>query len=244
MKKWMVIGAMAFAVVAADATVARAQDSFVDENGDGVDDGAAQVHRFGRRGALRGVRSQLTEEQRAEVKTALETLKASEATREEIQAALGTLLEGYGIALPEPGDRLAERLGSVLTGDQLAEVQAKIDELNAAEASHSDIQAAVGSLLEGYGVDVPTRPDRLSSVLSEDQLTALRTEIDALRESGASREDVHAAFEAKLTEFGVDPSTVRPGKRGGRGGFGKFRGRRGGFRGPAPAADAAAADAN
>jgi hypothetical protein len=186
MKKWMAIGVMAFAIVAADASITSAQDSFVDENGDGVDDGAARNHRFGRRG-LRGVRAQLIEDQRVEVKAALETLKESDATREEIHAALGTMLEGFG-------------------------------------------------------VEVPDRTGGLSSVLTEDQLTELRTEIDALKETDASREDVRAAFEAKLGEFGVDPSTIQHGKRGGQGGPGKFRGRRGGFRGPAPVEAAPAAD--
>jgi len=244
MKKWMTIGALAFAVVATDATLTRAQD-FVDENGDGVDDGAAFVHRSGKRGLFRGVRSQLTDEQRAEVQAAIESLKAEDATKEEIRTALATMLEGYGIELPEPGDGLVTRLSSVLTEAQLAEVQAKIDELNAADASGSDVRAAVGTLLEGYGVDFPSRPGSLNSVLTDDQLTELRGEIGGLREAGASREDIRAAFEAKLGEFGVDPSTISKGKRGGRG-FGKFRGRRGGFRGPAPAPadDAAAADAN
>lgn len=195
MKKWMTIGALAFAVVAADATFTPAQDTFVDENGDGIDDGAARKHRFGRRGILRGVRTQLTDEQKAEVKAALEELKRAEASRDEIQAALSALLEGYGIEVPEPGDRLNERLGGVLTEEQLAD---------------------------------------------------LRAEIDGLREAEASREDIRAAFEAKLTEFGVDPASIRAGKKDGRRGFGKFRGRRGGFRGPAPAPaeEPAAADAN
>lgn len=246
MKKWMVVGAMALAVVAADATLARAQDSFVDENGDGVDDGVARMHRHGRRGMLQGVRSQLTDDQLAEVRAALESLKAADASREDIQAAFATLLEGYGVDLPEPGDRMAERLASVLTEEQLAEVQSRVDELKAAEASRADIHAAVGTLLEGYGVEAPIPQGRPGSVLSEAQLTSLRTEIDALRSSGASHEDIRAAFEAKLGEFGVDPASVRGGKGGGRGGSGKFRGRRGGFRGPAPAPaeDAAAADAN
>ena len=182
MKMWMTIGALAFAIVAADASLARAQDDFVDENGDGVDDGAAYVHRFGGRGGLRGVRSQLTDEQRAEVKTAIESLKESGATHEEVHAALATMLKGYGIELPAPGDRLVERL---------------------------------------------------SSVLAEDQLTELRTEIDALRESGASHKDIRAALKTKLGEFGVDPSAIRGGRRG----SGKFRGHRGGSHGPAPAED-------
>jgi hypothetical protein len=240
MKKWMAIGMMAFAIVATDTSFAQAQDGFVDENGDGVDDGSARSHRHGRRG-LRGVGSQLTETQRADVKAAIETLKASDATREEIQEAIGTMLEGFGVELPDRGDRIAQRLGSVLTEDQLAEVQAKIDELSAADASGSDIKAAVGTLLDGYGVEAPTRSGGLSSVLSEDQLGELRAEIDALRESDASREDIKAAFEAKLGEFGVDPSAIQNGQRGGRRGHGEFRGRRGGHRGPAPA-DAPAAD--
>ncbi len=194
MKKWMTIGALAFAVVAADATFTPAQDTFVDENGDGIDDGAARNHRFGRRGILRGVRAQLTDEQKAEVKAAMEELKNAEASRDEIQAALSTLLEGYGIEVPEPGDRLNKRLGGVLTEEHLAD---------------------------------------------------LRAEIDGLREAEASHVDIRAAFKAKLTEFGINPASIRPEKQGRRG-FGKFRGRRGGFRGPAPAPadEPAAADGN
>lgn len=190
MKKWMAIGMMAFAIVAADASLAQAQDGFVDENGDGVDDGAARFHRFGRRG-LSGVQSQLTEAQRAEVKAAIETLKASEATRKEVRVAIGTMLEGFGVELPDRGDHIAQRLSGVLTEAQLAKVQAKINERNAAEAS---------------------------------------------------RKDIRTAFEAKLDEFGVDPSAIRKGKRVGRRGPGKFRGRKGGFRGPAPTEDAPASD--
>jgi hypothetical protein len=190
MKKWMAVGAMAIALVAADASIARAQDGFTDENGDGVDDGAAQMHRFGRRGVLRGVRSQLTEAQRTEVQAALETLKASEATREEIKTALSTMLEGFGVEIPTAGDRIADRLGDVLTAEQLSEVQAKVEELKAAEAPREDVRAAVGTLLDGYGVEAPAR------------------------------------------------------ERTGRGRMGKFRGRRGGPRGPAPAETPAADDAS
>ena len=244
MKKWMTIGALAFAVVAADASLARAQDGFVDENGDGVDDAVAHIHRRGGRGFLRGVRSQLTDEQKAEIKTAVESLKESGATREAIHDVLAAMLNGYGVEVPERGDHLTRQLGRILSEDQLAEVQAKIEELKAAEASGSDIRAAVGSLLEGYSVDVPTRRGGLDSVLSDDQHTQLRTEIDALKEAGASREDVRAAFEAKLGEFGVDPSALQGGRKRGRRG-GKFRGRRGGRRSPAPAPAAdGAADAS
>jgi hypothetical protein len=190
MKKWIAVGAMAIALVAADASTARAQDGFVDENGDGVDDGAAQMHRFGRRGFLGGVRAQLTGAQRTEVQAALETLKASEATREEIHAALSTMLDGYGVEAPTPGDRIAERLGDVLTAEQLAEVQAKVEALKTAEAPREDIRSAVGTLLEGYGVEAPAP------------------------------------------------------ERAGRGRMGKFRGRRGGPRGPAPAEAPATDDAS
>lgn len=246
MRKWMAVGALALAVAAADVPAAQAQDTFVDENGDGIDDGAAHRHRFGRRGALRGVRSQLTEEQRAELKTALEALKASEATRDEVRAAVDELLAGYGFERPDAADRLTQRLSGVLTETQLAEVQAAIGELKAAEASRSEVKAAVDALLEGYGVERPERSGRLSSVLTEDQRSSLRAEIDALREGGATRDEVRAAFEAKLTEFGLDPSSIRSPRSGGPGRFGKFRGRRGGFRGPAPAPadDAATSDAN
>ena len=63
-------------------------------------------------------------------------------------------------------------------------------------------------------------------------------EITLLFSGGGTR----TAFEAKLGEFGVDPSAIRNGKRGGRRGLGKFRGRKGGFRGPAPTEDAPASD--
>ena len=64
MKKWMAVGALAFAFVAADQPVAYAQDdasdgaAFVDENGNGIDDAGEMRHRFGRRRIHRASRPQ------------------------------------------------------------------------------------------------------------------------------------------------------------------------------------------
>jgi hypothetical protein len=161
MRKWMAVGALAFAFVAADQPSVYAQDdaadgaAFVDENGNGIDDAAEMRHRFGGR-RMFGVVSQLTDEQRVQLKGQIESLKASDASREEIHEAVSATLEGFGIERPDAGDRLSSRFGDALTEDQITDLTDTITDLRDSGATHEEVRAAVDAKLTELGVERPT----------------------------------------------------------------------------------------
>ena len=105
MKKWMTYGiALALTgVLWGGQDVQAAGPVFVDENADGIDDNVRISHHRGRRGVLgqRGGSSQLTKEQRAELKALVDGLKESETSKEDIRAAVKAKLEEWGIEFPE-----------------------------------------------------------------------------------------------------------------------------------------------
>jgi len=257
MKKWMMMTLGLCAAVAVwDSPVANAQDSaedpvpaFVDENGDGIDDNAAMRHRRGRRSGklLSVVFAELSEEERAALQEMINGLIANGATRTEINDAIFSELEGYGVDLT---DNHLERLGSVLSEEQLSSLQEKIDALKADGATHSEIQAAIRSEMESLGIERgKKRPPGLGSVLSEEQMASLQAKIDGLVSEGASRTEIREAINVELETLGVElPQRGTQGKG--------FMGRRGklghpgarGFRGrgprpfPAPDAEAESGD--
>lgn len=243
MKKWIAAGALAFVVVA-DQPVVYGQD-FVDENGNGINDAEEIRHRFGRR-AMFGAVSQLTAEQKEALRAQIQTLRKSDATRDEIRAAISSTLERFGVDLAEAGDRIASRFGDQLTQDQIAALTTEIEVLRASGASREEVRATVSTTLKGFGVELPDLSDRLGArfgdALTEDQIGELTVTIESLRDAGASRAEVRAAVDAQLEALGVE----RPARRGrkdlrGRR-FGRWFGGRPG--GPAPPAEATTEDAN
>ena len=169
----------------------------------------------------RGVRAQLTDDQRAAVQAKVQELKEAGDPPEAIRAAVRTMLkEEYGIEVPERhGPRLRHGGGpfAQLTEDQRAAVQAKVQELKANGASHEDIRTAVGEMLQGYGIQPPEqrgpRPGlgwKLRAQLTEDQRTQIREMVQGMRASGASREDIHTAIRGKLREFGIQVPELTP----------------------------------
>lgn len=158
MKRLIVTAALAAAVTCAGLTQAQAQDAvdenvgFVDENADGIHDGfRARRHARG----LARFADQLTEEQLAEVQARIAELRESDATREEVGEAMHELLEGYGVALPDPGERIAAHLGDVLTDEQLQSLVDEVTALREAGATHGDIREAVDATLEELGIERP-----------------------------------------------------------------------------------------
>ncbi|MCD6335212.1 MAG: hypothetical protein J7M27_07770, partial [Candidatus Latescibacteria bacterium] len=57
-----------------------------------------------RRPGLRGLCADLTEDQRAEIRAKVTEMKEAGAEREEIREAVGAMLEGYGVELPDQQD--------------------------------------------------------------------------------------------------------------------------------------------
>ncbi len=265
MRRSIIIGAAAALVLvlstearvhAEETSDAPSTPVFVDEDGDGINDAAAFRHRFGMRrgrGFERGMGSaevvwigtQLTGDQKAAVQEKVDAMRGEDATREDIHAAVGEMLVGYGVELPEDGSwRLGLRGGggqvwisTALTEEQQATLQEKVDQLRAEGASWEDIRAATAGMLAGFGIAISEDASwrmgrgrdgglgRLSGLLTEEQQAAIQVKIDELREAGATRADIHAAIEAELGALGIEMPAM--GERGGRHGRGGRRGKMG-----------------
>ena len=225
MKKWMTYS-IALALTCAlwggqDAQAAG--PVFVDENADGIDDNVRISYHRGRKGVLgqRGTSSQLTKEQRAELKALVDGLKESDTSKEDIRAAVKAKLEEWGVEFPER-PAISSGLAKLLTDEQEAELTTLIEGLKASDTSREDIRAAVDAKLEEWGVERPERG--LESLLTDEQEAELKTLIEGLRELDISRRIIRAAVDEKLEEWGIERSErSRGGKRG--------QGRRGGHRG-------------
>ena len=99
-----------------------------------------------------------------------------------------------------------------LTEEQRAEVHEMVSEMREAGASCEEIRAAVRELLEGWGIEVPERPEGgrcghrhgLMEKLSEEQRDGVHALVGEMREAGASREEIRAAVRELLESFGIE----------------------------------------
>lgn len=182
----------------------------------------------GRRPARLGtplpVSVQLTEAQQAELSELIEEMRAAEASREDIHNAVTELLLSWGIELPERGEfpfgqRPGMRPDSVLvalTDAQRAELHELVRGLIDDKTSPEDINTAVTELLTGWGIDLPEdwqfhffpRGERrgirdFESQLTREQRRIIRDTVREMREAGATREEIRAAVNTLLEEFGI-----------------------------------------
>jgi len=157
------VSALALMLAFGEVQMAQAQDTtegtaFVDENGDGIDDNVRMYHRRGHRGIMGGVGALLTDEQKTELHTLVDGLKASETAKEDVRAAVEAKFAEWGIALPER-PTIASRFGDALSEEQATELNTLVDGLRATEASREDIHAAVEAQLETWGIELPEKPE-------------------------------------------------------------------------------------
>jgi ribonuclease HI len=214
MRNWILLGAAALAVAAADTPAVA--HGFMDEDGDGINDAASVRHRLGGPILPAGAFStRLTDAQEAELQAKIDELTAAGATKDELAAAIRAALTGYGIDLPDYADHVVAHLGTKLTDAQEAELQALADGLEAQGAEADAIKAAVDAKLTEYGVETTGLVGRphpghfgpvmmFSGKLTDAQEAELQALLDELEAGDATRADVRAAIDAKLLEYGIE----------------------------------------
>lgn len=161
--KRSIILRFAFAMTLGTFAAVQAQDDvpapggapeFVDENGDGINDNRAargRGHR-GHRGGLARLGADLTDEQKAAVKETVEALKAEDASREDIRAAVTEQLSGFGVEVPTQEEIDAQRQERQAQRD---EVRAIVDGLKEDGATREEIKAAVDQYRTDNGIEAP-----------------------------------------------------------------------------------------
>lgn len=209
MKRSLIAILLMTAMLWCDA-VARAEEkqeklppTFVDENGDGIDDRVTFRHRQGLRSrgsALLWVLSaQLTKAQRVALQVRINELLAEEATPREIRRAIFSELEGFGVDLTET---FLTRLNALLTKDQMDALRKKAEALKARGATYYRIYREIRDELAVMGISWEgQRPDYSRSQLTEGQMSVLQEKIDKLIADGASRVEIQKVINAELEKI-------------------------------------------
>jgi len=201
------------------------------------------------RGQQRSFWTQLNEDQKQELEEKIKELRDAGKTRQAVHAEIGTLLQSFGVELPDnwtemPGRGRMGRSNrggffTNLTEDQRKEIRDKRKELREKNAPPEEIQVALKVLFDRYGIEVPkdfsfrARSIRrgfglrggFSAELTEYQKDAIQNKMKELREQQASRKEIHAAVGEMLQNFGIElPENWEEGPqfRKGRGHQGRF----------------------
>lgn len=154
-----------------------------------------------------------TQEQRQAVRELVQELRSEGASRDEIRAAVGDLLQSWGFS-PSGEQPPQGRWMAQMSEEQRQEVQALIRELRDQGATCDEIHEQVASLVEPWGIEMPESPHRgLRPDLSEDQKQQVRELVQSLKEEGASREEIRRKVHAVLDEWGIElPDHPRSGR--------------------------------
>jgi Spy/CpxP family protein refolding chaperone len=194
------------------------------------------------RGPGQGLGANLTDEQRTQLFTKVDEMKAAGAKPEEIKTAVAELFKGWGVEMPQrlgrgqgqggPGGP-GKGFGANLTEEQRTQLHAKVKEMRAADAKPEEIKTAVAELFKGWGVEMPQRgqgqggpggPGKgLMANLTEEQRTQLQAKIKELRAADAKPEEIHAAVAEMCKGWGVEMpqrGQGQGGPGGARNGFG------------------------
>ena len=102
---------------------------------------------------------QLTDEQRAQVLELINNMRAEDATREDIHAAVSELLSSWGVDIPDHPRRGRGLRGAYffdqLTEDQQQQLQELVSGMRVEGATREEIHEAVAALLEEWGIEPP-----------------------------------------------------------------------------------------
>ncbi|MBN2544095.1 T9SS type A sorting domain-containing protein [bacterium] len=160
--------------------------------------------------------NKLSDEQREEIKGECKRLRENGASKEEVRKHAGKMLQGYGIEAPKHGKggfgREAGLLMEKLNEEQRKELHNKIKEMRENDASRVEIRKEVGSMLEGYGVDMTEiAEEKLSRLqehhdfeLTETQKTEVLAKAQSMWESGATGKEIHEEIHGMLKGYGIE----------------------------------------
>ena len=193
-----------------------------------------QGRRMGR-GRHPAFMSRLTDEQRKELREKTKAMRDEGKTPAEIHAAAGEMLQSFGVTLPDNwAEMQGRRMGrgrhpafmSRLTDEQRKELREKTKAMRDESKTPAEIHAAVGELLQSFGVTLPDNWDQQMrfhgrrghkgtfwAKLTQEQRTALREKIKAMKDSGAKPAEIRKAVREMLQEFGINPREMRNGRR-------------------------------
>jgi len=171
-----------------------------------------------RQGDGLNLRDSLTEEQHTALHEKVTEMREAGDTREEIRETRRAMLEEYGVELPENwGARGGHGLNfhDSLTEEQRTALHEKVTEMREAGATHEEIRAARGEMLQAYGIELPENWGErrghglnLHDSLTDEQRTALHEKVTEMREAGDTREEIRAARREMLEEYGVEVPEV------------------------------------
>ncbi|MBN1782087.1 T9SS type A sorting domain-containing protein [bacterium] len=156
----------------------------------------------------------LNEEQKAELKSLMEQLKAGNASAMEIRQAVNDQLEAWGIEPRGPREGRGQRhplLHGQLNDEQRTALQTLMDNMREKGATREEIHEAVRNQLDAWGIE-PRGPREgrgqrhhlYYDLLNEEQRTALESMMDDMREKGATREEIHEAVRSQLDAWGIE----------------------------------------
>jgi translation initiation factor IF-2 len=109
----------------------------------------------GRTGGGMAWMDKLTADQKKQVDAKMKEMRDKKASPQESMAAVRAMAKKWGVTVPERGMGFLSRLN--LTADQRKQVEAKVKEMTAKNASRDDIRKAVGDMLKGWGIAMPER---------------------------------------------------------------------------------------
>jgi DNA-binding transcriptional regulator YhcF (GntR family) len=158
----------------------------------------------------------LNEEQKSTLRKKVDQLHEQGASRAEIHAEVQKMLKEFGVDVPADSPPKMGRgegfphgfPGADLSKEQRMAIREKVKSLRENKVDREEIHAAVTEMLESYGIEIPEKFDHRHGekwqCLTEEQRQALRTKIREMRESGASREEIHEAVKKMTEEFDMN----------------------------------------
>ena len=157
---------------------------------------------------------QLSQEQKDEIHSLVQMKRDNGESPEEIRTAVHSLLDSWGI---EHGEDVGLRHGPGrfmmdLSDSQREEIQNLVKDLQEKGTPPDEIHAAVGDLLESWGLDRPEfhsrkegkRGHHFMEKLNGDQRDKVHDLILRMRQGGASRKEIHESIKDLLDRWGID----------------------------------------